>query len=635
MRVLVNASLPEHDEKTEAILLYSEDILSVQADGKIKSTERRAYKILRPGGRDYGIVHANFDSETKIISFHGWCIPTHGKDYEVKDKDAIETSLFGVANGELVSDVRTKLLTIPAADPGSIVGYQTEHEDRPYVLQDDWMVQRSVPTREARYILQLPANWTYKAVWLNHPEVSPTDAGNNQWQWVVSDIKAIRAEDDMPPFRGIAGQMLLSLLPPDGGVRNKGFENWREMGKWQMGLALGRRDASQEIKQKVAMLTSPLSSTLDKMRALALFIQRDIRYVAIELGIGGWQPHTATEIFMHHFGDCKDKVTLLSSMLHEIGVESYYVAINTERGLVTPRMPAHMGRFDHMILGIRLPDNVQDASLVAVLNQPGAGRVLFFDPTDELTPFGYIRGELQSNYGLLVMPDGGDLLELPRLPAGINGIQRTAKLKLETNGTLSGEIEEVRLGDRARSLRSALRSVAKDSDRIKPIETLLAHSLTTFQITKASVGNFERTDLPLQFHYSFTAQNYAKGAGDLLLVRPRVVGSKSSDFLETKEPRRYSVEFDGPSSDTDIFEIALPAGFQIDDLPPPVSADYSFASYHSKAEAEAGGRVLRYTRTFEVKELSIPLAKVEELKKLYRIIASDERNTAVLKPTSH
>jgi len=71
----------------------------------------------------------------------------------------------------------------------------------------------------------------------------------------------------------------------------------------------------------------------------------------------------------------------------------------------------------------------------------------------------------------------------------------------------------------------------------------------------------------------------------------------------------------------------------VDDLPPPVDVDFEFASYHSKTEA-AGG-VLKYSRTFEIKELSVPLDKTDQLKKFYRIIASDERNTAVLKPTGH
>jgi len=95
----------------------------------------------------------------------------------------------------------------------------------------------------------------------------------------------------------------------------------------------------------------------------------------------------------------------------------------------------------------------------------------------------------------------------------------------------------------------------------------------------------------------------------------------------------YPVEFEGPEKNTDNIEITLPAGYEVDDLPPPTNADYSFASYHSKTEVS--GNTLKYTRTFEVKELSVPLNKVEDLKKLYRIIAGDERATAVLKPAGH
>jgi len=232
-----------------------------------------------------------------------------------------------------------------------------------------------------------------------------------------------------------------------------------------------------------------------------------------------------------------------------------------------------------------------------------------------------------------VTPDGGDLLRLPELPATMTGIHRNAKLKLAADGTLSGDLQEVRTGDRASSQRWALRAVKKDVDRIKPVETLLSRSLGTFQITKATVGNLQLTDLPFLYDYSVVVPNYAKTAGNLLLVRPRFVGNKSSDLLETKEPRKYPVEFEGPSRDTDTFEFALPAGYEVDDLPPPVNADYSFASYHSKTEVN--GNTLKYTRTFEVKELSVPLSKVEDLKKLYRIIAGDERNNAVLKSAAH
>ena len=145
----------------------------------------------------------------------------------------------------------------------------------------------------------------------------------------------------------------------------------------------------------------------------------------------------------------------------------------------------------------------------------------------------------------------------------------------------------------------------------------------------SSVSNLNLTDRPFGFQYSFEAQNYAKNAGGLLLVRPRVLGIKASGILETKEPRNFDIELEGPSLDTDTFDITIPAGYVVDDVPPAVDADYDLASYHAKTEVK--GNLIHYSRRFEIKELSVPVAKADELKKFYRIIAGDERNTVVLK----
>src|SRR5580765_1406802 len=248
MHSLVNAPLPPHDEKTDAVELYSEVVLTVQSNGKIKQTLRKAFRILRPGGKGYGMVHANFDSESKVDSMHGWCIPASGKDYEVKDKDALETSLFGVQNGELVTDLKTKILEIPASDPGNIVGYEIEQEVRPYVMQDIWdFQQREIPVREAHYKLQLPAGWEYKVYWLNHDEVKTTDSGSGQHEWVVTNVQPVRPEEQMPPIEGIASAMIVSLFPPSN-TGTRGFQDWNDMGRWQDGLNKGRTDASPEIK---------------------------------------------------------------------------------------------------------------------------------------------------------------------------------------------------------------------------------------------------------------------------------------------------------------------------------------------------------------------------------------------------
>jgi hypothetical protein len=628
MHALTNAPLPSHDDKTDAVLLYSEKNVTVVSPDKVKTVVRKAYKILRPDGREYGTAFVVFRSPgEKVNGIRGWCIPAQGKDFEVKDKDSAEASLPKVAGSELLTDVRVKVLSIPAPDPGNIVGYEYEVERNPLLLQDDWEFQETIPSRESHYSLQLPSGWEYRADWMNHSELKPTVAGSNQVQWTVTDIKALRKEDDMPPISGVAGHMIVSFFPP-GGAGAKGFANWQQMGSWYIALEADRLAATPAIKDKVAGLTASAPTKIEKMQALAQFVQHDIRYVAIELGIGGWQPHAAADIFSHGYGDCKDKTTLLRAMLHEIGVESYRVDINTERGAVTPSTPAHTG-FNHAITAIRVPDDVSDPRLVATVKDAKLGTLLFFDPTNELTPFGQISGGLQANYGLLVTPSGGELVQLPKQPTALNSIRRTGKLTLDADGNLRGEVQEVRLGDRAWAERWMLRRVTNDKDRIKPIENLLAGSLSNFTILKASVINLTHSDQPFGFNYSFEAANYAKNAGGLLLVRPRVLGVKSEAILETKEPRQYPVEFNGPVLDSDSFDITLPPGYEVDELPPPVDADFDFASYHSKIQVS--GNVLGYSRTFEVKQLSVPVERTQDLKRFYRIIANDERNTAILK----
>lgn len=625
----VNAPVPQHDDNTNAALLYSESVLTVQPDGQRRHFERRVYRILRTAGEDVGVVRVDFDPQTSIKSLNAWSIPKEGKPYEVGMREAVETSLFGVQNGELVSDLRSKVLRIPASIPGSVVAYEFETVERPFGWTEEWLFEDTSPVRETHFTLKLPPDWSFKATWLNHAEESPSAVGSGQTEWVLKDLKEIKLEDNMPPWRGIAGRLVVALIPPNS--QQQGWQSWREMGAWYQTLAKGRADSSQDIKQMVVTITQSTPSQLEKMRALASFVQKEIRYVAIELGIGGLQPHAAAEVFAHRYGDCKDKATLLKAMLKEIGVDSYYFVINTARGSITESTPANLG-FNHMILAIQLPAGMEDASLLAVSTHPKLGRILFFDPTETLAPLGALDGELQANYGLLVAPDGGELLRTPQLPAEVNAIARTAKMTLDENGTLRGEVREVWSGDMASLQRAATQAATLDTDVIKPVERVVGGSLSTYTILKAAMANAHVNDRPFEWHYTIEAPDYAKSAGGLLLVRPRIIGTKVSGLLETPEPRHHPIEFDGARHDTDVFEIALPAGYEVDEVPPPVNVDYGFVSYHSKTETV--GRSLRYTRTFERKELSIPVSKAEQLKKFYRIISDDERNSAVLKPVA-
>ena len=629
MQSQVGAALPQHDSDTDAVTLYSEMDVAVAPNGKIHRTQRIVYRILRTQGARRAVVRVDFDAQSHILRMHGWSVPTEGKPYEVTEKDSVESALIGVLHGELMGDLRSKVLRIPAAVPGSTIGYEVEEELQPYALVDDWTFQDTIPVREAHYSLELPPGWSYKATWINHPQEPAVQATPTHWQWQVEDVKGIKPEFQMPPMAAVAGRLAVALVPPAGNGEN--FQSWRDLGAWYRSLTLDRRVASADIKSKVAELTASQTTTLGKMQALASFVQGDIRYVAIELGIGGLQPHSAQEVFAHRYGDCKDKVTLLSTMLQEIGIDSHYLIVNTTRGAVTDSTPVGL-RFNHVILAIELPHDTKDPALLATLTHAKLDRLLLFDPTDTYTPLGELAGSLQGGYGLLVTSEGGELVKIPVLPSNTSSIQRTAHLQLDEAGHLSGEVHEVWAGDPASEERSTLDLTTQETDRIKSIEAVLANSLPTFQLTKASIANRQISSKPLEWNYSLEVDQYAKVTGDLLTVRPRVLGSMSTGLLETGEPRRYDIEFEGPRRDTDLFEITLPEGYRVDDLPPPVDEDYPFASYHSKTEAV--GHTLKYTRVFEMKSVSVPVAQAGELKDLYRIINNDERMPAVLKKAS-
>ena len=624
VRSAASGAIPKYPDETQAVLLYDETTIVVKDAGEVHAIHRRVYRILRSSGRDRGVFDVSFDKDTKVLNMRAWSLPAGGgKEYEVKEKDAVETQL---TEGELFSDTRHRILRIPASEPGATVAYEFEQRERPYILQDIWWFQTQDPVRQSRFILQLPPGWRYRSVWIHHDSVTPQEDGNNQLHWDLADVLGIEQEPEMPPLQSIGGRMVVNYLPPSGPSPNS-MDSWQDVGKWYASLTTDRKLASQEIKQKVLDLTAGSKDTLSKLRTLAGFAQKEIRYVAIEIGIGGYQPHSAETVFANRYGDCKDKATLLAAMLHEIGIDSFYVLVNTRRGVIAPDYPPGLN-FNHVILAIPLPSDVQDTELLAIVAHPRYGRLLLFDPTSTLTPLGYLPSFEQSNYGMLAAADGGELIRMPLLPASANRLGRSARLTLSPNGSITGSVEEFRQGALAETGRRQLLA-AQGADRAKVIESFLGSFLRGFTLTKASVGNLDAYDKMFVLDYEFVAPSYAQSAGDLLLVRPRVLGAKVSTILEEKE-RKYGIEFETATQQTDSFELTVPPGYVPDELPPPLKIDYDFASYSSKVEM-ISGNILRYTRSYAVKDVMIPPARLGDLKKFFHQILADEANTAVFK----
>jgi hypothetical protein len=299
--------------------------------------------------------------------------------------------------------------------------------------------------------------------------------------------------------------------------------------------------------------------------------------------------------------------------------------VDTHRGIVNPDFPSLRG--NNMIMAIRLPQDVPTNSLYATVDDPQLGRLLFFDPTDEFVTLGYLPSDLQQNYGLLVTPDSGKVILLPLLPPPTNRLLRTATLTLGPTGNLGGDVDELRWGAPAGDSRAQFIG-SSPSDREKVIEKFLGTFLNNFTLTHASLGNLDKYDENLLLHYQFVVEGYAKTAGDLLILRPRVVGDKGSNIL-TGKARKYPIEFEGTTLQSDVFDITLPAGYVVDELPLPVEVKCDYATYKSNVEVK--DNVLHYKRTYEINGVVVPTEKLPEVRDFFHQIAAAEKSSAVLR----
>ena len=629
LRALAREKLPDYPDNPIAVQLLDEYQTTVMESGEIDTRHRVAYKLLRPEARDrYGAAGVQFDNETKIISFNAWTITADGHEYALKDKDAFE---IGTSTFEVYSDDKAKLQKFTDANPGNVVGYECVQKQRPFVFEDDWEFQAKIPLKHGRLILQIPPGWEYSARWFNYAEQAPQISGN-QYIWEVSDVPAVDVEAEMPPDPAVEGWVGLKYFPRDPAMRARTTGSWSDLGLWYDGLAQSTRNPSPEIKQKVVELTSGLTDPVARMRALTDFAQRKIRYAAIELGIGGYQPHLASDIFVHQYGDCKDKATLLVTMLHEIGIQAYLVVVDHERGVVRPDYPSI--RSDHVIVAIKLPDAVDSNLFYAVVNDPKLGRLLFFDPTNEYVPLGYLPWYLQHNDGLVVTNQGGSLIRMPLSAPATNRILRTGTLTLTATGDLSGEVNEVHWGGPAADYREMFLE-AQPSKRAEIIEGFLGGFLSNYVLTGASLGNLENYDQNFGLTYKFVAPRYATASGGMLFLRPRVVGDNETGLLRLfteQKPRTYPIEFREATRQDDVFDITLPTGFVLDGVPPDVQADCPYGSYHSEIKVADG--VLHYHRSFEIKDVEVPTEKLPEIRGFLKQIAQDQEASALLRRTT-
>jgi hypothetical protein len=612
--------VPEYAKDAAAVILFDEYVETVDGQGRAVEREREAIRILKPQGRG-NTCEVSYSEDQKVNYFRAWTIAADEKTYQAQDTDFADQGDTSIPI--MLSTTKHRVVHLPAVDVGAVEICESEELMEPYAQEKVWDIQNGIPVVFQALEIDLPPGRAHTVSWHNHAAVAGVEVAPNHWRWEVKNEPALILRDipSHPDFDALVARTDVQW----GDAAVAGVDNeWKALGAWYTQLEANRPDPSPEITAQTQQLISGAPDYYTKLARITDYIQKNIRYFIVERGIGGWQANHAADIFRNRYGDCKDKTTLLISMLQVAGIHAFYVPVDDRRGVVDPGDPSMYG--NHMITAIEIPANVEEKRLQAVVKGKDGKRYLIFDPTDERTPVGNLPSALQGSYGILSAGAASQLLALPVLAPDANGTEQKGEFTLASDGTLTGTVDALHSGPEGADLRTFLK-YTDDKERHDAFETLIAHDLPGVALNSFQFVQSTALDKPLEFHFKVTATQYAHQAGAMLLVRPRVLGTDTQEFDD--KPRAVPIDLNATGRWHDSFDITLPAGYVVDDTPDPVNIDVEFASYHSSVTAKANQ--LHYEREYVVRQVEIPASKAADFRKLEGSILADERGTAVLK----
>jgi len=346
--------VPDDGKDAAAVILFDEYVESIDSQGRAVERERKAVRILKPQGR-VNTCEVTYDVDQRINYFRVWTIAADGKRYQSQDADFTET---GDTSIPIMLSTRKSRAAHPlAVDIDATVICESEEVMEPFSHEKVWEIQSVIPIAFEALEVDLPQGSMQIQSWHNHAPISPAEVAPNHWRWEVKDMPALILRDipSHPSWAALAARMSVQW----GDTAVAGPDNqWRALGQWVSQLEANRPDPSPEITAKVQSLTAGAPDFYTTLSRITEFIQREIRYFTVERGIGGLQANPAADIFRNRYGDCKDKATLLISMLQVVGIRAFYVPVDDRRGVVDPLAPSLVG--NHMITAIELLSDVQD-----------------------------------------------------------------------------------------------------------------------------------------------------------------------------------------------------------------------------------------------------------------------------------
>ncbi len=589
-----------------ALILLSDEHITVTKEHTQESSLHYMVKILNERGKEsFADTAIEYDSTFERLELvYARTIKPDGSVIYVGSRHIRDVSKY--LNFPLYSNARVFIISFPEVVTGAVLEYKIRIKRNQLINGKDFFlsypVQAYEPVLTARFSISLPKgiSLNMKAVNVEYNDFNANLKGrkeenNTRYLWEFRDLPQILPESGMPPDARINPTILFST-----------FQSWEEVYAWWQGLCADKIKADKSIKDAVRKLIAGKKSDLEKARSIYNFCAKDIRYVAVEYGQAGYEPHAAAEIFRNKYGDCKDQSVLLVSMLREAGLKAYPVLIPTKQYYnLNEDLPS--GLFNHCIAVLFLKD-----------------RKIFLDPTAETCSFGDLPLGDQGRKVLVFKENGFAIEEIPFYPASHNLMRQSLNLRINSDGSVSGEKNNFTLGAYDQSQRLWL--IYTQPELIKDmLKGAIQNVSIGAKLKSYEVKNLHELDKPVALSYSFYGPEYFTRAGALRIF-PQLSNLDTS--LCVKDKRKYPVDlglFDTKEFD---FDIVLPDDFVVKYIPVSLKAESKWLS--CDVQYVASRNRIYFKQRVVAKENEVNRLEYEDFKAFTERLARDMKQRIVL-----
>ncbi|MGA2775576.1 MAG: DUF3857 domain-containing protein [Candidatus Omnitrophota bacterium] len=605
---------PEGKDYPEAgaIILYSDEKIEVTNQGTQVSNLHYLIKILNERGKEeFAEAQVGYDSTYEKVELEfARVIKPDGAVSEVGSRHIRDVSRY--MEFPLYSNARAFIISFPEITEGSIIEYKVKVSNNYLINKKDFVLdyplQAGEPIMSADFTLKCPKNSPLRIKYLNEnyntfkadlkAQVEEKD-GSSIYKWHFSNVPQMTPEAHMPPQVEINPAIIIST-----------FNSWQDVYKWWWQLAKDKISADGAIKAEVKRLIEGKMSDKDKARTIYNFCAQHIRYVAVEYGQAGYEPHTAADIFKNRYGDCKDQAILLVAMLREAGLTAYPLLIPTKEDYDLDKdFPSVM--FNHSIAAVFLGDEV-----------------IFMDTTAETCVFEDLPVADQARHVLLFQDKGFQIKETPLFPAGHNLIKQDVKIKVNDDLSITAEKTNYTYGvyDQAQRywLLYTQPELIKEALKEKIQEVSIGAKLDKYKIK-----NLDDLNTPVILSYSFSGPEYFTSAGSLKLL-PQLSGIDTS--LVASDKRKYTIDFGLLDRKEYLLEIDIPQGYSVKYMPESIKRDSPWMNF--KVEYIAKDNKIIFKQNSELKKNIIQNSDYATFKDFYEELGRILKQRIVLERTT-